>query len=289
MLALKRFLALWACLALPAWAMPQATVDAVQMPAWLERGGHSRPLAVGMELASGDRVRTGADARVYLKLPDGSTVKLGENAKFAVFGHSLKPRTAYKAALDVLAGAFRFTTDALQRVGSREVVVRVGTATAGIRGTDLWGRSDAREDLVCLIEGRIEIWHAAAPASVTMDEPMTFFVAPRGEVPRPVEAVDPREFNRWARQTEIEAGDGAVSRGGKWKLVAGRHGTSAEALAQYDALRNEGFAARIKPLAGEGGAWSYEVSLPGFADEREAAAAAARLKLATGVTATPAR
>ena len=35
--------------------------------------------------------------------------------------------------------------------------IRVATVTAGIRGTDLWGKSAADRQIVCLIEGRIEV------------------------------------------------------------------------------------------------------------------------------------
>ena len=36
--------------------------------------------------------------------------------------------------------------------------------TAGIRGTDLWGSSDAERDLVCLVEGRITVTHPRKPS-----------------------------------------------------------------------------------------------------------------------------
>jgi hypothetical protein len=286
---MKRVAALFAFLSLPAWALPPATVTAVQAPAWLDRGGRVQPLAVGMEIQNGDRIRTGEDARAYLTLAEGSTVKLGAAAKLAFFSMSAKPQTEYKGALDVVTGAFRFTTDALKRVKSREIMVRVGTATAGIRGTDVWGRSDAREDLICLIEGKIDVWHAALQASRVMSEPMTFFVAPRGEAPKPVAPVDPEELRRWAQQTEIQPANGATRTGGKWKLVLGRYTTEGDALAQYDAAREAGFAVIIKPVAGENGGWTYELISPGFPDEEEAKAAAARLKAATGAEAATAR
>jgi hypothetical protein len=38
---------------------PVATVEAVQAPAWRDRGGITAPLAPGMELKSGDVLRTG--------------------------------------------------------------------------------------------------------------------------------------------------------------------------------------------------------------------------------------
>lgn len=288
MLAMKRLLALSVVIALPAWAAPPATVTAVQAPAWLERNGHTKPLAVGMAVENGDRIRTGEDARAFLGMAEGSTVKLGENSRLALFSMSAKPRTQYKGALDVVEGAFRFTTDPKKRVKSREVLIRVGTASAGIRGTDVWGRSSDKEDLICLIEGKIDVWHAALPGAVAMAEPMTYFVAPKGEAPKPVAAVDAEELRRWSEQTEIASGQGAARTGGKWKLILGTYGEG-DALLNYDVVRSAGYATRIKPVPGDTGGWKYEVMVPGFPDEGEAKAAAARLYAATGLAAVTAR
>ena len=58
----------------------------------------------------------------------------------------------------MVSGAFRFTTQALSRFhGERDVKVRIVTITAGIRGTDLWGKADKTRDIVCLIEGKITV------------------------------------------------------------------------------------------------------------------------------------
>lgn len=284
MQALKRLLALAAFLAVPAWAVPQATVDAVQMPAWIEHEGRTQPLAVGMTIANGDRVRTEEGARVYVRLAEGSTVKLGENARLAFFSHSLKPQTAFKGALDVLAGAFRFTTDALSRVKSREVSIRVGTATAGIRGTDVWGKTEAKRDLVMLIDGHIEVRHTSGRI-IEMTRPRTAFIAPKDGSPLMLETVAPKDFAARARETEIEAGDGAARTGGKWKLLLGRHGAERAALEQYDVARGAGYPARIVPQPTGSGAWNYEVVIAGFPDEGEALKAAARLKAATDIPA----
>lgn len=289
MQAMKRVLAMFSVLVLPAWAAPPATVSAVQAPAWIERAGRVQPLAVGMTIENGDRIRTGEDARAYLLLAEGSTVKLGADAKLAFFNMSAKPRKEYKGALDVVSGAFRFTTDAAKRIKSREVLVRVGAATAGIRGTDVWGRSNGAEDLVCLIEGKIDIWHAALPGSLAMSEPMTFLVAPKGQAQRPVATVDAQEFQRWARQTEIGTRGGAARTGGKLTLSLGRYANEAEALEQYDIVRSAGFAVNIKPIAADSGGWNYQLVATGFPSEEEAAAAAARLKDATVVEATTTR
>ena len=275
---LNMLLSAAAVLAAPAAAM--ATVEAVQSPAWRERDGVAAPLAPGMDLKSGDVLRTGQGARAYLMLAEGSRVKLGETARFSLFSRSLQPDRAFRGALDVLAGAFRFTTGKLAKAGPRDVAIRVGTATVGIRGTDLWGRTDRDGDMVALLEGRIEITRAGQTTELA--QPWTFFDAPRGQAAE-VKALDPAVFSQLSRQTEIEPGDGAARAGGRWRVLAAVAATEAAALELYDQVREAGFAARVRPRRSEGAGWRYEVLVSGFPSADEAAVAAARLAAATGL------
>jgi hypothetical protein len=261
-------------------ASAAATVEAVQSPAWRDRGGLIVPLAAGMKLKSGDVLRTGSGARVYLKLAEGSRVKLGEAARFTFYSNSLRPEKSFRGALDVIAGAFRFTTGKLKKSLSRDVAIRVGTATIGIRGTDLWGKTDKDGDLVALLEGRIEI---ARGGQVTqLAQPMTYFDAPSGK-PAEVKQLDMETLAKLARQTEILAGDGAARATGKWRVLAGTAASDQAALELYDRIRAAGFAARIRPHETEGGGLSHEVWLGRYASALEAEAAAARLEVATGL------
>ncbi len=261
-------------------AAAAATVEVVQSPAWRDRGGVTEPLAAGMELESGDVLRTGQGARAYVMLAEGSRVKLGEAARFTLFSRSLQPERAFRGALDVLAGAFRFTTGALAKARPREVAIRVGTATVGIRGTDLWGRTDRDGDMVALLEGRIEITRAGQITELA--QPWTFFDAPRDQAAE-VKPLDPVVFKGLARLTEILAGDGAARTGGKWRVLGAVAVNEAAALELYDQVREAGFAARLRPRRAEGQGWRYEVLLSGFSSADEAAVAAARLTAATGL------
>ena len=257
-----------------------ATVEAVQSPAWLDRGGRSMPLAAGMELKSGDVLRTGPGARAYLMLAEGSRVKLGEVAQFTFYTTSQRPEKSFRGALDIVAGAFRFTTATLKRAMPREVAIRVGTATVGIRGTDLWGRTDKNGDLVALLEGRIEITRAGQTTELA--QPMTYFDAPTGK-PAEVKTLDQETLARLARQTEIMAGDGVARAKGKWRILAGTAPSEEAALELYDRIREAGFAARVRPRRMEGGGWNYELRLGGYSSAAEAGVAAARLQAATGL------
>lgn len=265
---------------------PDAMVDAVQMPAWLQRGYRQVPLVPGQEIRAGDRVLTGEGARAYLKLGEGSTVKLGASAQFTFSREAAEP-ALFKAAMNVLAGAFRFTTAEAQKLRRRDVAIRVGTATIGIRGTDVWGRSDSREDLVMLLEGRIEIQPARGEA-IAMSEGKTVFTAPRGGVAAPLSVATDDEILSRARETDIVPGDGSVRAGGHWVLLLGSFAGEAAALATYDRARGSGYAARITIVAGQDG-MEYRVLVPGFSDAKEAAATAARLRTATGIEARPLR
>ncbi|MDD5174802.1 MAG: FecR domain-containing protein [Sterolibacterium sp.] len=293
-----RCLSVWLALAAgtPAFAANQAvsyaTVETVQMPAWLDRDGRTQPLAVGMEVKNGDRIRTGNEARAYLKLAEGSTVKLGENATFGLYSRSLKPAQIFKGAMDVLKGAFRFTTNALQRTHSqRDLAIRVGTATAGIRGTDLWGKSDAERDLILLIEGRIEVRHVGD--IFEMAEPLKYFSAPRNAPAQELTPVDPAQFEQWARETEVLPGDGAAQRGGRWRVLLASVSTQREALGIYDTARSAGYAAKIRVLSAvdgkpdKAGPWDFEVILTQLASEQEALVVAKKLKRQLGFEAVP--
>lgn len=268
---------------LPAWAAPQAVVDAVQAPAWRDRDGRVEPLAPGMEVQSRDRIRTGEGARVYLRLADGSTVKMGENG--ALLAERLGPheRQFFSAALDVARGAFRFTTDRLKKLSHRDVTIRVATVTAGIRGTDLWGKTEPERDFVCLLEGRITVSHEGGDVR-EMGEPLTFYVAPRGQPPKGIEKADPETVRKWAAETEIGAGAGATRRGGKWKVLLGETDSQEAALELYDRARQAGHAAQIRPRS-EGASYRYGIFVGQLPARAEAEALAQRLKVQLGVEA----
>ena len=168
-------------------AAPNAVVEAVQMPAWVERGGANLPLAPGMELRDLDRLRTGADAKLLLKMREGSRVRLGENGTLQLERMAEDKERVFAAVMNVFKGAFRFTTDVLRVQRKRNINITVATVTAGIRGTDLWGKAASDKDIVCLIEGKIEV-QRGQDQPFQMDPPLSFYIAPRN-APPPVEPV----------------------------------------------------------------------------------------------------
>ncbi len=265
-----------ACLLLVAAAARAGptVVEAVQYPAWLERGGHAVPLQPGTTLQPQDRLRTGGNARVLMRMGEGSAVKIGENAQFVI--ERAEDRGIFRATLSVIAGAFRFTTQALSKNRQRDIAIRVKNVTAGIRGTDVWGKSTDARDLVCLLEGRISVGAEGHPA-VTLDQPLDFYQKPRDGAPV-VAKVDALQIEQWSRETEIEAGGPASRVDGRWRVMASKFTTRDRALALSRALRAQGYPAEV---AEEDAIFIVQVT--GLAGEAEARALMANLRGVKGV------
>ena len=214
------------------------------MPAWVARGGARLPLTPGMQLRAGDEIHAGEGARVVIKLAEGSLVKLGQNGKLRFV--ELDPvREAFRAALNVLEGAFRFTTDVISKTRRREVSIRLSGVTAGIRGTDVWGRSRPGNEIVCLIEGAVEVAADGEPP-VTMDQPLQFYRRVQGAT-QPVGAVQPAQFEQWQRETDLQPGAGVARAGGRFGVRLATLDDQSSARDTYERLRAAGYPAEIRP------------------------------------------
>jgi len=259
------------------------SVAAVQLPAWVERGGRVVPVRPGFVLEPGDTLITGARGRVHVDTPDGSIVKLGSGGRIGL--ETLNIRTEpdgaslFDGALNVLKGAFRFTTRAAGRASRRDLRVRVGVVTAGVRGTDIWGKSDDEKDLVCLLEGKIAVASDGAPEQ-QMDGTNLFYVVPKGQAPKPIAPVDPNKVaNEWAPQTELLPDVPALVSDGDYIVVALSQ-TSAEG-AEFIAgkLVEAGYPAEVDTADGS----RFRITLRSFASLADAQAMAAQLEGIGGV------
>ena len=247
----------------------------VQMPAWIERDGRQIPLKVGTHLVRTDQLRTGPNARILLSLEDGSTVKLGENGTLRL--EELSPeKDIFSAAFEVLKGAFRFSTDLVMKNNRRDVKVRIGTATMGIRGTDVWGKATDEKDIICLLEGKITV-NRGADEPIEMHDPLTFYIAPKGQPAHSLAPVPPEQIAKWAKETDIQTGEGAVRLGGKWRVYVLSTPSQNDALKAYDALGNAGYAAEISPVT-INGVTEYHLRIPNLPNKQEANALAKRLE-----------
>ncbi len=278
---------LTAILALPfpaAAAVPEAPqVHAIQAPVWVRRDGRLKPLLPGQLLEAGDVVLTGPLARAQLDLPDGSLVKLGEQAEFQVVASTVKQEQGgfYSAALRVLKGAFRYTTQLIGRDRQRDIDITVGTATIGIRGTDVWGKASTAGDMVFLIEGEIAL---AMPgqASMTMAEPMHGMMAmPDGSMQ--AMSASAAEFAAYAAETEMRDAGAMMMMGGDWRLVVMSLRNTVRAEAVQARLQQAGYPAQLESAEVHGATWN-RVVIPQLADAQSARMLGEELRGRFGIT-----
>lgn len=248
-------------------AAAPAVVRLLQAPAWRVHEGARSALRPGDELTAGDSVVTGDGARLLIDLAEGSTVKLGENAELAL-AELIAPeqeRGLFKGFLDVVRGAFRFTTTVVGR--QRDIRARIGSATIGIRGTDVWGKHEETRDFVVLLEGRISIERNGQ--RVTMDQAQSLYMAPTGQASLPVAAVDPADLGRWAQETEPQTAAGQRDTKGRYRLMLPVTGSQHEARHLFERLAVAGYGTELAATP-----FGWRVSVGGYTNEAEARAGA---------------
>lgn len=131
------FLALFS---LPLWAEAIGMVSVSVGDVYWSRAGSDVRLQRGDAVHSGDRVVTAAQARVVLRMNEGSTITLGGQTEFRF--HHWQYQTGAstnEARLELVEGAFRFVTGLITRQAEPQLTVQTPAATLGIRGTDFWG------------------------------------------------------------------------------------------------------------------------------------------------------
>lgn len=196
-------------------------VKAVQFPSWIEREHQIIAIKPGINIEQGDVLKTGKQGKLLLSMDDGSDIKLGTESKIeikVVKPATLKNNSIFGLALNVVKGVFRFTTSALAKSRKRDVAISFGTVTAGIRGTDIWGRVNTEKDLVCLIEGKIDVSHPQS-ALVRLDQPLQYYDAPKGEAGALKGKVEKQQLEQWAKLTELDNSKGIMTERGNWSVV----------------------------------------------------------------------
>jgi hypothetical protein len=100
----------------------------------------SDSLSKGMPVLVGDRIVTGRNTRVALKMTDGAVLTLGADTEFAINDYRYSAQAQQgSASLELIKGAFRAVTGAIGKLKERDFRVKTTAGTIGIRGTDFWG------------------------------------------------------------------------------------------------------------------------------------------------------
>lgn len=121
-----------------ALAVPAAYVHEMSGSGSATTKGQSRALAVGGLLESGDVISV-AKGTMTVKFEDGQIVVLQENSRFAIekYDYNKQKVAESSVAMSLLSGGMRFITGVIGGTRKDAIAMKAGTATIGIRGTDL--------------------------------------------------------------------------------------------------------------------------------------------------------
>ncbi|AOF86308.1 sporulation related domain protein [Hydrogenophaga sp. RAC07] len=278
---------LWASQGTARAATTGTVVEAIQLPAWVERNGQRRAAEPGVQLRATDKAITAGNARMLLRMSDRSTIKLGENSEFVIESLAVRqPQAAgpseLSATLRLVTGVFRYATDYSSKAlgNKRDINLKMATATVGIRGTDFWSMSDAAHDAVCMFEGKVEVVRDAKPG-VMLEKPGAFWVSFTGEPEKPAGQATPDQLAKFIGQAEMQPGQGIVLQGGQWRAVAGLMPSGVAANALRTNLQAAGYPAEVMAKDGK-----FEVRINQLATREDAEVVLKRLQAnaALGVT-----
>jgi hypothetical protein len=126
----------------------------------IERASGTTALAVGAPIATGDRIMTGADARVEIQLEGGARLILGPDSRLVV------PEQAARAigVVDLMLGIVRAVLPDEGAVGG--FMVRGRTAVASVRSTEWIVETDEDSTAVFSIDDEVQV--IGAGGSVTL-------------------------------------------------------------------------------------------------------------------------
>lgn len=133
-------------------------LNRIQGEATVWRGETAIPAKTGDEIVRGDTLSTAADSRLLVVFKDGTQLTLGERAEAFIEYYVYNPIKKKGAAfVEIVKGAFRFTSGHMRELSDKRVEVRAGSLTFAADGSDFWGGPIDDAYAFLLISGRLEV------------------------------------------------------------------------------------------------------------------------------------
>lgn len=136
-----------------ALAVPAAYVHELHGDARASTKGVSRVLQVGSTLEPGDEVSV-SKGSATLKFEDGQIVALQERSRFSIVNYQYNKTTVADSnvVLSLLSGGMRYITGIIGGTRRDAIRLQAGTATIGIRGTDVIMLLDAAGQVLATVQ-----------------------------------------------------------------------------------------------------------------------------------------
>ena len=113
-------------------------ISASQGSSVIVRGNNNIPVASGLEIKTGDFIRTSENASVGVMFIDGTRVLVGPTSQVSIDTYAFNPADQKGNMLvGVVKGTMRMISGLITKANPGQAVIKTATATAGLRGTDV--------------------------------------------------------------------------------------------------------------------------------------------------------
>jgi len=185
----------------PAMAVQAGEVLAIKGDCFVETAGHRTPLKTGDAVQVGDVVDVAADAKLKLRMTDGSVISAASGTRVTIDAYSAPGAGPRDAKLSLATGLLRAVVSAVAQPSRFEV--QTATGVAAVRSTDWFIAAAAGATQVGVLDGVVTLASAATHRAVTIPARWGARVE-AGRDPVPARVWSQAEFDAVIRRTNTE-------------------------------------------------------------------------------------
>ncbi len=155
-------------------------VKSVNGEAYLIRDNFLHPLAKDTRLEKEDLLSTKKGSKAILSFNDNTQVTIGENSDFSILEYFYDEENIEDSEAEFFysRGIFRTVSGKIGKLNRVNYKLKTRTASMGIRGTEIYTKTDSFGDMIACLDGAITVASLATGQSVNLDKGYSTTVEP---------------------------------------------------------------------------------------------------------------
>ena len=168
---------------------------------YIKRAGLKIEAKNGSAIEKSDIIVTGEAGNAQIKFIDGTVITIGIKSTFKIedyFNDNKAPRAKFK----FLRGTFKSITGKIGHIAPKSFKLQTRTATIGIRGTVVLGKTTPKGDIIACLSGLIAVRSIGIPKAVVV-KPGHFTGVKPGTPPSPPKALTPKAMKQLSSSLKV--------------------------------------------------------------------------------------
>ena len=155
-------------------------VKSVEGEVFILRDNFLEPLQKDDVLKKNDLISTKKSSRAILTFKDDTSVTIGQNSDFSILEYLYDEESAENNKLEFFysRGVFKTVSGKLGKLNQKNFKLKTRTASMGIRGTEIYTKTDMYKDMIACLDGAITVTSLSTQKSVNVDKGYSTTVEP---------------------------------------------------------------------------------------------------------------